>query len=294
MTLMIDRPFVRLESWIAYFQDVEIPVLRQTAQHIEALSKREEFNARKLATVVLHDPLMILRLFIYIARHRGRNQQRDITTVEAALLMIGMGPFFENFSALPVVEQQLKAHPKALVALLRVVGRGRHASRWARDWAILRRDPEVEELTLAALLHDFAELLMWCFSPVLANRVLERQTADKTLRSVAVQQEEYGVPLYRIKKVMAEHWCLPGMLVALMDPEQASSVRVRNVKLAIDLARHTALGWDNAALNDDLSAIGDLLHLRGLPLLQRLDAPEHVLETARLALAPAPADHLPT
>ena len=71
MTLMIDRPFVRLESWIAYFQDVEIPVLRQTAQHIEALSKREEFNARKLATVVLHDPLMILRLFIYIARHRG-------------------------------------------------------------------------------------------------------------------------------------------------------------------------------------------------------------------------------
>jgi hypothetical protein len=44
-----------------------------------------------------------------------------------------------------------------------------------------------------------------------------------------------------------------------MDDENAKQPRVRNVELAVNLARHSANGWDDAALPDDYKDIGELL-----------------------------------
>jgi hypothetical protein len=53
---------------------------------------------------------------------------------------------------------------------------------------------------------------------------------------------------------------------------------VKNVKLAVDLARHTANGWDDAALPDDYRMIQELLHIDHENLLRRIGAPkEHIL-----------------
>ena len=38
--------------------------------------------------------------------------------------------------------------------------------------------------------------------------------------------------------------------------------RVRNVVLAVDLARHAANGWNDAALPDDYENIAKLLHMQ--------------------------------
>jgi hypothetical protein len=53
--------------------------------------------------------------------------------------------------------------------------------------------------------------------------------------------------------------------------DHASSVtaQVRNVQLAIRVARHSAQGWDNPALPDDLREIGLMLQLSPEPT-QRL------------------------
>lgn len=183
------------------------------------------------------------------------------------------------------MEQQLKAHPKAMIGMLKVFSRTRHAADWARDWATLRRDLSIDEITVAALLHDFAEILMWCFAPALAIRVKERQSVDRHLRSLAVQVEEYGVPLYEVKSELARAWGLPQLLLNLMDPDNAESPRVKTVKLAVDLARHTANGWLDAALPDDFRAIEDLLHISHSNLLQRIDAPKELILAARAAEA---------
>jgi hypothetical protein len=55
-----------------------------------------------------------------------------------------------------------------------------------------------------------------------------------------------------------------------MDPQNAEHPRVRNVKLAVDLARHSANGWDDAALPDDYRAIEELLHISHETLMHRL------------------------
>jgi hypothetical protein len=46
-----------------------------------------------------------------------------------------------------------------------------------------------------------------------------------------------------------------------MDDENAMQPRVRNVELAVNLARHSSNGWDDAALPDDYKDIGELLRM---------------------------------
>ena len=284
MTLMIDLPFPGIEPWVGYYREVDLPVLRHTAQQIEVMrADAENINARKLASVILHDPMMTLRVFAFIESRRGKRQSTDITTIERGLMMIGIHPFFEHFKDMPIIEVQLKTHPKAMLGVLKTFTRARNAANWSRDWATIRRDLDVEEIGIAALLHDFAEILMWCFAPTLALRVRDRQQADRTLRSIAVQAMEFGVPLYQLKLELAKAWGLPQLLITLMDPEHAESPRVKNVKLAVDLARHRANGWADAALPDDYHDIQELLHVDHENLLRRVGAPPEVILALRVA-----------
>jgi HD-like signal output (HDOD) protein len=275
------RPVLDLEGWVAYFSASSIPVLRHTEQQLTDLrAKAAKANARAISSVILQDPLMTLRVLAYIEAKRSKTRLTDITTIERSLMMIGMEPFFNDLQNLPLVEEHLKGHPRALLGLLKVIGRARKATHWAREWAIYRHDLDVDEISVATLLYDFAEILMWCFAPGLALQVADRQKADRTLRSAVVQTEVFGVPLYQIKLALAQAWHLPQLLMTLMDHENAEHPRVRNVKLAVDLARHSANGWDDAALPDDYKAIEDLLHMSHETLMHKLG----------LDLPPAPAD----
>jgi HD-like signal output (HDOD) protein len=268
---MIDKPFSDLNAWVAFFGEAQIPVLRHTGQELAALrEKAESVNGRVLAGIILKDPLMTLRVLRYIEEHRRERQSTDITTIERALMMIGIGPFFRDLGELPVIEDQLKAHPQALLGLLKVITRARRASHWAREWAILRHDLDVDEITVAALLRYGVEMLMWCFAPPLALQVKRQQEADRTLRSSVAHQQAYNVSLTELGLALAELWHMPELITTLMDPRQADNPRVRNVLLACDLARHSANGWDDAALPDDYTAIEDLLHINRETLMRKL------------------------
>ena len=213
---------------------------------------------------------MTLRVLNFIEARRRQRQTTDITTIERALMMAGIDPFFTEFENVPVIEETLKGHPTALLGLLKVIGRGRRAAKWAHEWAILRHDLDVDEITVAALLRQGAEMLMWCFAPALALEVKRRQDTDNRLRSSTAQRQVYGVTLNDLGLALAKAWHLPQLIATLMDPAQAGNPRVRNVILAGDLARHSANGWGDAALPDDYTAICELLHLNVETLMRKL------------------------
>lgn len=284
MTLMIDFPFPGTNAWVEHFKEVELPILRLTANRLAELrDAAETINTRTLANIVMHDPLMTLRVFRYMQEHRPKSQNAEITTIERSLVMIGTMKFFDSCQELPIIEHQLKGHPKAMLGLLKVIARSRQASLWARDWALLRQNTRFEEITLAALLHDFVEILMHCFAPALAIRTRERLTANPSLRTRVVQEEVFGAPLADIMRELVELWGLPELLLSLLDPADAETLNVRNVNLAVDLARHTANGWNDAALPDDFRAIEELLHIGHSHLLERVGAPDEMIQAARQA-----------
>jgi HD-like signal output (HDOD) protein len=156
-----------------------------------------------------------------------------------------------------------------------VLQRSRRAARFALGFAAHRLDPDAEVIHEAALLHDFAELLLWCHAPALALQVAQRQRRDPTLRSAVAQREVLGIELGELQQALMKAWRLPALLVQLDDDQHAERSQVRNVLLAVRVARHTAHGWDNAALADDIADIGALLQLGPQPtlgLLRDIDA----------------------
>ena len=286
MTLMIDFPFPGAAPWVDHFKTIEVPILRHTAQQLDELrDTADTINTRKLASVIAHDPLMTLRLFQYMQANRSRNQSADITTIERALVMIGTQNFYNSIRNPPILEQQLKGYPKAMLGLLKVIARSRTASQWARDWALQRQNVSFDEIAMAALLHDLVEILMWCFAPNLAIRAKERLASEPGRRSSQIQQEVFGAPFDEIAVELIAHWGLPPLLCSLLKPADAEIANVRNVVLAVDLARHSANGWNDPALPDDYRAIEALLHMSHSNLLERIGAPDEQVQAARQAEA---------
>jgi hypothetical protein len=81
------------------------------------------------------------------------------------------------------------------------------------------------------------------------------------LRSKDVQVQVLGFSLSELHRAVSEAWDMPELLKYLMEVEQAESWRVKIVKLAVDLSRHSANGWDDAALPDDYTGISALLRM---------------------------------
>jgi len=267
----MDNLPIGVEAWVRYLSENEIPVMRQTARSLDAARARiDVINGREISTIILNDPLLTLRVLAYIRPFHGSRSLKEITTVGHAIMMLGVEPFFKHFDHLLEVEEMLKPHPKAQLRLLQVIRRAQRASRYALNWATWRYDMKVEEVAIAALLHDTAEILLLCFAPQLAMQIVALQQADHHLRSAVAQEQVLGFQIKTLQLALCRHWQLPELLLDLMDDAHADNARVKNVKLAADLARHSANGWDDAALPDDYAAIELLLKISHEELMERL------------------------
>ncbi len=269
---MLDHPLPELDDWVLYFSGRELPVLRHTKRQIEtARENMDRVSGKDIAHIVLQDPLMAVRVLAYIQPLTGKRLHHDVTTIAGAVMMLGIEPFFKHFEDLSTIEDTLKTcPPQALLGTLQVIRRAQQASHYAHEWAMWRVDVNVEEVTLAALLHDLSEILLYCFAPTLALHIRQLQQNDAQLRSVQAQEQVLGLRLLDIQTALCKAWNLPELLLKLIDDEHAEHPRVRNVVLAVNLARHLAHGWKDTALPDDLKAIAQLLNLSEEALGERL------------------------
>lgn len=288
---MLTHPLQDLETWVLFFSGADLPVLRNTVRQLDALrADIDRVSGRDVARVVLQDPLMTVKVLAYIQPFSGKTLRTEIATIASAVMMIGIDPFFEKFKELATIEQMLKSEPPAMLGTLQLIRRVQRAAHYAHQWALWRQDLNVEEVTIAALLHDLAEILLWCFAPKLAMEIRERQKSNRTLRSVAVQEDVLGVRLIDLQLALCKTWHLPQLLFNLIDPEHAEHPRIRSVLLAVDLARHSANGWNDAALPDDFAAIGTLLNLNRDGVIDLLKLSDEEKEQLPLMpLMPPPA-----
>jgi len=251
-----------LTDWLAFLGRADIPVLKHTARELERLREDDaQLNARSIADVVTDDPLMTVKLLRYMQTHKHRNQSYELVDVKQALLMMGLDTFFREVPATPIAEEMLQAHRAALVHLLHTVRRAQRSAYYAFDWALRLHDMHAEEVQVSALLTHVSEMLMWCFSPERMLEIQRLQATDHAMRSAEAQKLVLGFAGLDLQRQLTGAWRLPELLRSLTDPAQAQSTRVRIVMLAVNLARHSAHGWHDAALPDDFHEIAALLHM---------------------------------
>lgn len=267
-----------LNNWVILLSQSELPVLKHTARELALLREDDnKLSAHEIAAVIAPDPIMTVKLLRYLQSHKHKAQTMELVQVEQALLMLGMETFFNKVTAEPLIEDMLKTHTVALPPLLRVVHRSHRASGYAFDWAVQLHDLHYEEVRIAGLLHDIAEILMWCFAPDLMLEIRDLQLHDKALRSKDVQQQVLGFTLAELQKELIAQWGLPQLLLHLVNDSSSQQPRVRNVMLAVNLARHSANGWDDAALPDDYKDIAGLLRMTPEQVFLRIGSDAGIL-----------------
>ncbi|PZP32817.1 MAG: histidine kinase [Roseateles depolymerans] len=269
--LCLTAPLPSLDAWVDAFANAEIPVLAETAEALEQLRAIEdEVDAHGLGELVATDPLMTLKLLAHASELRRGRLMADAETPTAALVLMGITPFFRDFGPQPTLEQALADHDDALLGLSRVMQRAERASRYALGFAVHRTDPDASIIHSAALLHDFAEMLLWVHAPTLALQIAALQQADRQLRSTMAQRQVLGIELLALEQALMHRWHLPELLTRITNDQQSRDPKVQCVQLAVRLARHTARGWDDTAVPDDLHDIAALLNLGPEPTLKLL------------------------
>ncbi|MBL8306945.1 MAG: HDOD domain-containing protein [Rubrivivax sp.] len=272
----LTRAPANLEGWMALFDHASLPVLAETAAAIEELREHEDaVDARMLTETVAHDPLMTIKVLALVAQLRRGRGGSETETVTESLVMLGIPPFFHHFGPQPSVEALLAGQPAAQAGFERVLKRSRRAARFAIGFAVHRMDHDASVIHEAALLHDFAELLLWLYAPALALEIDTRQRMDPTLRTAAIQKDLLNIELVDLEHALMLKWRLPSLLVQITDDHAPQmTAQMRNVLLAIRVARHSADGWDNAAIPDDVRDVAQLLNMALVPaarLLQEID-----------------------
>lgn len=251
-----------VEAWTRYFRTAVIPVRTSTAAGIERLREREDdVDANAIANVVAADPLMIVKVLAHVASLRKPGHGTATENVTTSLVLMGIGPFFRAFGPQPTIKQWLHDQPAALDGLRVLMLRAQRAARFALAFAVHRQDTDADAIRLAAYLHDFAEMLMWCHAPTLMQQVAQAQQMDPSLRSSAAQRQFLNMEIDDLRQNLMKLWHLPELLVRICDDYHADHPSVRSVVLAVRLARHSAKDWENPAIPDDIDAIAELLNV---------------------------------
>lgn len=249
-----------LGEWLDELRAWEPPVLRRTIAELGKLGKRmDQVTAGEIADVVLRDPLMTLKVLRLVNNMSRSRLSNEITTVEHAVMMLGVGPFFNRHDNLRVIEECI-AIDGALPELMGIIGRAHLAGWLARDWAIFRADMRSEEVYIGALLYDLGEIVLWSYAPDLAMQILKQVRREKIGWEEA-GKAILGVKIKELQFALAEAWNLPELMQSFMHSESASRPRMLGVTMAASIARHAERGWHNAELLADYEVVAGMLHI---------------------------------
>lgn len=253
-----------LAGWTRLFADATLPILTETAAALAELDPDDDrLDAHQLVLTIHRDPFAALKTYRAVAGAGPPREFNDIETLTASAVMLGVPRLLTALRDAPTLDDYLagQAADGTRDGVMRVVDRARRAADFAYDWALRRQDLDAEVIAMAALLHDFAEMLLWCLRPNEALAIQHALAATPGLRSAEAQRAVLGIELNELESALMRRWRLPELITLITQDHDVAHVRVRNVRLAVAVARHSSEGWQNPALPDDFAELADLLHV---------------------------------
>lgn len=274
-------------EWMSSLTAIELPVLNSSRRMLLALQDDPKVSASRIASVVLSDPMMTLKLMrLANAGRRGEFTQR-IATVEHAVMLLGFSTVFARLAEMPVLEGAVSEHVRQ--GMLRLMSRACHASSQAREWAVQRLDIAPQEVYVAALLHAIAEMVLWVVEPEKMTQLAKEQYKVPWLDA---EQARFGFPLIELSRALAEQWNMPPLVISAMQWDVIEGqARSNCVILANRLARNAETGWWGPRVRADIEEIAEIRRQQTDELIAQIHrtAVEAARRYAFLDITPAAA-----
>lgn len=260
-----------IESFSNFLAQKQIPVFLQTINSLSELKLLDQsIVSSDLSETILYDPLFTLQLIRHINQNPSKRRLTDITTAEHAIMMLGIEPFFNIFGNNAVIEEQ-PIEPVILHSLYKIARRCFVSGMLAKFIGQKQKDMQPEELQVAALLHDIAELLLTLYFPVQSRHISLLMQMHPNERSAVIQKKVLGFPLSDIEIALCSIWHLPPLTIELISSQHKENFplqtqteqRIKTVLVAVRYIRHSSKSWTDPAIFDDLTELSTIL---GKPL----------------------------
>ncbi len=250
-----------IEQWVDELKDADLPVLEHSLQTLRDLaSNPEQISAGQISSAVLHDPFLTIRILRDANTSVHNRFDTDITTIEHAVMMLGIKQFFDRYTDLPTIETRYQDKPDILAGIRRTLFCSYHAAYQAWELAILRQDVRAEEVFVAALFCSMGEPLLWAYFPEYMIH-LETIWQKNLVPYEQAQRETLGCLITDIQQKLAEAWQLPELLRAFLDQENMMRPRVIGLDLALSIARHAEKGWYRPEIQSMLALVAAVLRI---------------------------------
>lgn len=273
-----------INQWVEYLKDKDIPVLPATRAFLAALQeggeeKRDSLSARDLTDIVYADPYLALKLLRRAEERRSRQLGHDTTTPLGAVLQTGYDELQEIVAASPVRDDLLPGcHTCESRSVL--------AASIARAWANRRVDVSPDEVSMAALLVEIGELLLWHFAPELTDKETQVRDWNERFWALMKRPSDIEFTFRQLTTALAQAWGLPNLIVMLI--KGTDTPRANIARLAADTARLLTLDPEVASLLALLQEVAKVVPGSLAELAEPLPLPDEFRAALLAGIEPAP------
>jgi len=232
-----------LTVWLKKIVDKEMPAFRKTAAELATASNSAEAGAEVLGRLILQDPALTARMLKLCNTAFYNSTGKPITTISRAVLVLGLDTVRSLCLSLALMETFLNG--KRQERVLADLGRSLHAAMQARTLAILQKDPQAEEVFIAALLYRVGYLVFWCFAEEegYSLEAMLKPGVDDTVAEKAV----LGFSLSQLSQVLVDDWKLSPLLKEIYRGHK-HGVPADSVLKGWEIARLAEKGWASPPL----------------------------------------------
>lgn len=241
-----------IDQWVAFLKDRDIPVLWASRERLARIREeaQDRLAARDLVPLVLGDPFLALKLLRRVEGHRSGMLEQETTTALASVLQAGVDDLARTVNNGTLADE-------SATGMRDCTARAVMAADIARAWASLRADVSADEVALATLLAESAELLLWHFAPELPQSALEELHSGRAHRTLEAQQRTAGFSFKQATLALVDAWALPRLIAVLI--RGSDTLRANIARVAGDTARHIKADAENPAIPANLADIHKLI-----------------------------------
>ncbi len=247
-----------LAYWLEKLTTDTFPILRRSREQLLILERDiNNVTDDAIAKQVYHDPFLMTNLLRRVAKLPRRGLAGEVTTINRAVKMVGMQPFFLWAKNLPVLEDTLRGKTPVLQRLLSVLLCSYHAAHQAWQWALLRKDVNADEIFVATLLQSRIAWAGWLLVPgemLVIEQQMRRERLDFATAFARHTDYLYG----DIQTALARKWILPDLYSDILHGHHAT--RGQGSVLALKLSEAVQRGWWQPQVAEIINQIAEWLH----------------------------------
>lgn len=217
-----------------------LPVFGHSTRAFQKLNSEPNASFESYSDILFKDPGLTLHTLNQLQANTTKPLRIEISSMSQATMLLGMGRVQKLPSGQPQIEQSLSGFAKK--GFIKTACRAFHAAFQAWDWAHIKNDHAPEEIFLATLLHDVAEMALWVSAPDKMHQFRKLMLKDGIPTDEA-QYIVFGESLEHFSRQLAAQWRLPPLVQEALRPENVRDPRVQCVMLAVQLARAAERSW---------------------------------------------------